>query len=288
MKLSLILDIDHQYGDFHPEVPHADLSGLSGVNGYCSEGAAGRFRKVIRGSGKDSVREGFSAGKSSETPLQDPAVSTPWSGIHLFGSGNYHYISKFFLETIAEPFNLLLIDNHPDMEVPAFPLLSCGSWVLDSLRELPNLQQVYMFGVRPDLFSECLAAGTGAPYQDRVTLLPLPETGTGRQKIDAGNGRADIRSEQVDTRQLNSVLAFRLPVPSDLPLYISIDKDALSQEYAVTDWDQGKLTLDNLCQFLSDVKGKRLLGADICGDSRAEADNPLNIASTEAILKLLG
>ncbi len=53
----------------------------------------------------------------------------------------------------------------------------------------------------------------------------------------------------------------------DIPVYISIDKDILSTDYARTNWDQGKMTLDELCERIKDVASRRkILGVDICGE----------------------
>ncbi len=57
-------------------------------------------------------------------------------------------------------------------------------------------------------------------------------------------------------------------LPTDLPCYISIDKDVLSAEYALTDWDQGDMTLPDLLQMLSTIfQNHQIIGVDICGDS---------------------
>ena len=95
-----------------------DLSGMAGVNCYCSPEAAGILR--------------------------EKASNIGCSGIHLLGSGNYHYLSLFFLELIKEDFSLLLIDRHPDCEKGAFEegdsnILSCGNWVRCAKKNIPNL-----------------------------------------------------------------------------------------------------------------------------------------------------
>lgn len=55
-------------------------------------------------------------------------------------------------------------------------------------------------------------------------------------------------------------------IGKDLPLYISIDLDILSRDYARTDWDQGDVSLDRLMESLSRMcAGSRILGVDICG-----------------------
>ena len=57
-------------------------------------------------------------------------------------------------------------------------------------------------------------------------------------------------------------------IPTDLPIYISIDKDVLDEKFAITDWDQGDMTLESMIKIISELTDKRkLIGADICGDS---------------------
>lgn len=49
-------------------------------------------------------------------------------------------------------------------------------------------------------------------------------------------------------------------------LYISIDLDWLSPDYARTNWNQGDGTLDGLMEILREaVAGNRIAGVDICG-----------------------
>jgi hypothetical protein len=50
-------------------------------------------------------------------------------------------------------------------------------------------------------------------------------------------------------------------------VYISIDKDVLSTDYALTDWDQGKLSLAELAAVVQKIAAScNLVGADICGE----------------------
>ena len=44
-------------------------------------------------------------------------------------------------------FNLLVFDNHTDMQLPAFGgLLSCGGWIASALEEVEKLQEVWLIG----------------------------------------------------------------------------------------------------------------------------------------------
>jgi len=143
----------------------------------------------------------------------------PVDGIHFIDSGNYHYLSLLWLIKIKEDFNLVLFDHHPDDQPPSFgTITSCGSWVLEARKTLPNLKNVYTFGVGD---------------------MPDPKL-----------------------------------LPTDLPLYISIDKDVLSTQFAITDWDQGEMSLDEMKDLLSTIMAAHeIIGIDICGDSSEYTEN---------------
>lgn len=54
------------------------------------------------------------------------------------------------------------------------------------------------------------------------------------------------------------------------PVYLSIDKDVLNPASAVTDWDQGSFSLQELEELLAIVLRKeRVVGIDICGECSA-------------------
>ena len=78
----------------------------------------------------------------------------------------------------------------------------------------------------------------------------------------------------------------RLP---ELPVYLSIDLDVLSEAYARTDWDQGTMNLDGLKGALRRViASRRLLGVDLCGGNTVQKgaspeDIALNASTGEAL-----
>ena len=95
-----------------------DCRDLDGTNCYCSDEAL------------EELRERLSA--------------VPLDAVHWIDSGDYHYLSALFLERIGEDFELILLDNHPDDQAPAFGgpgALSCGSWVAWSRDRLPFFRQ---------------------------------------------------------------------------------------------------------------------------------------------------
>ena len=189
-------------------VVDSDFSALEGTNCYCSEDSATHIRQAISG--------------------------LPLCAVHKIGTGDYHYVSLFWLERIREPFTLVLFDNHPDDQPSAFnpDTLSCGSWVRDA-RLLPFCREVVWIN-----------SAEGSP-------------------MNLTSGEKNV--------------------------YISIDLDVLSREYARTDWNQGTMTLQELCGAVGQLKQScRILGADICGgltpQKGATAEDLATNEKTEEIL----
>lgn len=79
-----------------------------------------------------------------------------------------------------------------------------------------------------------------------------------------------------------------------LPMYISVDIDALSTDYAHTNWDQGTLSLEFVLKsILKYSEGHNIIGADICGSAADGASansiklNDETIRTIEATLRSL-
>lgn len=186
----------------------ADFSCFEGTNCYCATESAEQIRHAV-----------------AELPLR---------AFHEIGTGDYHYVSLFWLERIREPFSLVLIDHHPDDQPGAFgtDLLSCGGWV-EQARRLPLLQ--------------------GDAWVRQAADFPALEL------LPAG------------------------------PVYLSVDLDVLSPDYARTDWDQGAMRLEELLSGLRSLAAARtILGVDLCGGLTPEkgaspVDEALNARTGEAL-----
>lgn len=169
-------------------------------------------------------------------------------GIHFLDSGNYHHMSYLYTSLIQKPFQLIVYDNHTDMQTSAFgKILSCGSWILEALEENSFLKKVTMVGVKEKYQKECSFL-----QEDRVYFVNSVE------EIEVSNER--------------------------LPAYLSIDKDVLSEEEFVADWDQGEMSLYTLIKELKFIKKNyNLIGIDVCGEPlssdlyMAEASSRINL-----------
>lgn len=166
------------------------------------------------------------------------------SGIHFIDSGNYHYVTLLMTERIMEPFSLVLFDHHTDMQRPmAEGMISCGDWAGWVLSQNPHLTQLVLIGPKESDIRDI--DNTGKEKLHTVSEEELL-SGTGEEKL------AGIRT--------------------DVPFYISIDKDILNPEFARTNWNQGKISMETLRSVLQFFfrKGK-VCGIDICGECGQDA-----------------
>ncbi|MDO5443216.1 MAG: arginase family protein [Bacteroidia bacterium] len=200
-----------------------DLTGLEGTNCYCDETAAAAIRSAL-----------------SELPVH---------AVHWIDSGDYHYISRFWLEKAAlenpgRPFALVLFDHHPDMQEPAFEgVFSCGGWARDSFTGIEELKQVLMLGINPDL---------------EIEILDLVFDGVLAVTSDDFRHTGDAIGQ--DVIEMLSLL------DPGIPVYVSIDLDVLSGAGARTNWDQGVMTIAQMEAALKYVAASHeILGVDVCG-----------------------
>lgn len=173
--------------------------------------------------------------------IQSRLKSRKYKNITLIGNGNYHYVTYLLLSEIRQTFSLILFDHHTDLAFDDdVPLISCGSWVSMALKTLPLLNRVVIIGAN----TSTLFRASGIP--DKVTVISEQEV---------------RRLSPVDiVRAIRSVLP-------DGPVYISVDKDVLDPDNAVTNWDQGSMTLRQLLDVIRELKRLRpIVGEDICGE----------------------
>ncbi len=218
-----------------------DLFALSGTNCYCDEEARAVLWEKIQG--------------------------LPEWGLHFIDSGNYHYMSRIWLEKLTSPFRLLVFDNHTDLQPPAFGgILSCGGWIEAALRELPMLFEVILAGPDEEAFS-----AVAPELLEKICFLS-------REKL------ASMTREEA--------CEFFGGIPLDLPLYISVDKDVLCREDVVTSWSQGDLKLSQLLEYLEIIlenlkaQGKRPAGMDVCGEVEPGESGAVNDFANQALMRL--
>jgi len=166
------------------------------------------------------------------------------TGLTFIGSGNYHYVSYLLMKQMNEPFTLVLFDNHTDIGARGETMISCGSWVSYALN-IPFLEKVIIVG----------PLQRSHPHlAENITIFPTLHS----PKLLLSH----ITTERV---------------------YISIDKDVLCRNDAVTNWEQGTMTLSFLLRCLQQLLVyKHVVGMDVCGEYPQASTDIFHPLSREA------
>ncbi|MBE5844141.1 MAG: hypothetical protein E7302_08155 [Butyrivibrio sp.] len=226
---------------------YISLKDISGTNCICDDFAIEEIKKRIRkglmntpGAGSDEEEKGA----YSENPR-----------ISVFDNGNYHYMSRILMEILVEDmkeessFDLIVFDHHPDMKWTSYgDVLSCGCWVLSALKDIRGLKYVYIIGADKKLMKEA--------YAD------TPET------IDRVHYFEDFSlfKKSIDSGETN--IAEKI--------YISVDKDVVSKDELLTNWDQGDMSIDELINALDYFEEKyhdKILAVDVCGECAPDSED---------------
>ena len=201
-------------------------------------------------------------------------------GIHYIDSGNYHYITKIITDHITEPFGLVMYDHHTDMQIPMVPeMMSCGDWAGQTLIQNKNLRQLVVVGPPESDIEQTLESYSGSQSGRLLTF-----------------SAEDLHGDLLEDKLKH--------IRTDLPLYISIDKDVLGTEYTETNWSQGDMSIDGLERLLSvflggqgeekntdacrnderydgGIRHSRILGVDVCGEVQTDISVPEYLEAEE-------
>lgn len=273
---NLILDFTHVYCDEYikdiDRFRYIDCSDIEETDMYCSKEANKRIWEKIKPYG-----------------IQ---------GIHYIDSGNYHYISKIITDHIDEPFGLVMYDHHTDMQIPMVPrMMSCGDWAGQALNRNKNLRQLVIVGP-PEKDIDQTLESYKCEHNVQETKCDDPYD----ISRDISSGRLLIFSaEDLHGGLLEDKLKL---IRTDLPLYISIDKDVLGTEDCETNWSQGNMSIGGLERLLGvflggqgeernsdaccnderyagDIRHSRILGVDICGEIQTDIPVPEYLEAEE-------
>ncbi|MBI4706599.1 MAG: hypothetical protein HY761_01560 [Candidatus Omnitrophica bacterium] len=197
--------------------------------------------------------------------------------INLLGSGDFHHISSVLLNQFDEDFCVIVFDFHPDWDILP-PRYGCGSWVTEALKN-KRIQKCVLLGVSSnDISTWNIQTGNLSslknnrleiyPYMHEPTTVffrQVPENHSLTSK--KGVMRTKILWQELRDKNIGE---FILSILNSLPtkkIYISIDKDCLTQEFALTNWEQGLFSLDKLLLILRIInKNCEIIGVDITGE----------------------
>jgi hypothetical protein len=176
----------------------------------------------------------------------------------VYGSGDFHHLSALWVRQITEPFVLVSFDNHPDWDVRP-PRWGCGGWVNRAL-ELPFVEKVSVWGCGN---FECWWPRSlfGNRRAERTGELEVHPWADGRPAANQDRHGAILRSNwRAKFTQFAQAVA-------GSNVYVTIDLDCLRREDAITNWESGRFTLDDVGWALAQLRGAnaRIVAGDICG-----------------------
>lgn len=193
------------------------------------------------------------------------------------GSGDFHHISEILISQIDAPACLIVFDFHPDWDIFP-PRFACGSWVSRILQNKKISKCVLIGAGSDDLSSPALqTANLGALADNRLEIYPYRQKPSSvyfrrvapNRSITVQKG---ILSHKIIWHQLEKedLAGFTLELIKRLPtrkVYISIDKDCLRKDFALTNWEEGFLRLDQLLTILKLLRENLdIIGLDVAGD----------------------
>lgn len=219
-------------------------------------------------------------GGKAEKIISSRLEKSDTHSVTFLGSGDFHHISGILLERFDMPMCVIDFDYHPDWDILP-PRLGCGSWVTRALKKV-NILKFVLAGVSSDDISE-FAIQTGnlkALKDDKLEIYPyshgptrvffrnIPDNSSVKAKGNFFSSTLYWKQlKDADLKEAFGEILNRLPVKN---VYLSVDKDCLKKGYAVTNWEEGMFSLDELVTALKLIKEKAdIIGADITGEYSA-------------------
>ncbi len=228
----------------------------------------------LKGIGSDSR---FWLSKRTSEEIKKTLTPELNNAITLLGSGDFHHISSLLVDQFHQPITVVAFDFHPDWDIFP-PKLGCGSWVSSVLKK-PNVSKVILLGVSSnDISNFWIQTGNLKSLKDnRVEIYPYSHEPTltvfkkvpdnASIRIERGVFYNKIHWQELKNCNLNDLFFELAKRIRDKDVYVSIDKDCLNQDYALTNWESGRLNLDELLSLLKLIKENlNIIGLDIVGD----------------------
>jgi arginase family enzyme len=194
------------------------------------------------------------------------------TSVSFYGSGDFHHVTAGLLAGTTQDVTVVHFDNHPDwVRFPA--TFNCGAWVNRAL-ELRHVRRVVTIGpcsddlVRPELqFANLPAVSEG-----RITLYPWrhePSRIWGRYRDGAAHRQegGHLHWRNLADESWPDFLDELVDALPTRAIWLTIDKDVLGPDEAVTNWDQGGLPLARLLEAVEHLSlNAEIVGVDVCGD----------------------
>jgi hypothetical protein len=191
------------------------------------------------------------------------------SRLTFVGSGDFHHVSLALVRQLRTPFNLLVLDNHPDW-MRGIPFLHCGTWLYHAAT-LPHVRTIFHVGGEVDFDNRWQwLAPWSLLHSGKIKVLPALRSfrrGSWRH-IDNEPVRG-LADKSVDAARRRHLLEPHAAELARWPLYVSLDKDVMQANDATVNWDSGHLRFLEVQAILSaflSAAGGQVAGMDVVGD----------------------
>ena len=175
----------------------------------------------------------------------------------VYGSGDFHHLSALWLRRVEGPFILVSFDNHPDWDIRP-PKWCCGSWMNRAL-DLPAVERIAVWGCGN---FECWGWHRvwGNHRDVRAGRLAVHPWADERSAADrARPGSITRETWRGAFAQFAAGLAGK-------SVYVTVDIDGLRAEDAVTNWENGRFSADDVAWALDELaRHTRIVAGDLCG-----------------------
>ncbi|MDD4899051.1 MAG: arginase family protein [Candidatus Omnitrophica bacterium] len=210
--------------------------------------------------------------------LADRLFDTPKESITFLGSGDFHHISEILISRFEEPLTVIMFDHHPDWDSRP-PRYGCGSWVTEVLKSRPNVKKFILLGVSSEDISSFNINGAylEALKDNRLEIYPYthkPSKTFGKDVPDNASLKIEknflfntIFWQELKGKNLENFFRSLLKRIPTKDVYVSLDKDCLTNDYALTNWEEGNFSLEEVLSLLGLIKDNfNIAGFDITGE----------------------
>ena len=207
----------------------------------------------LRFSAPDGEMKGF---------LADSLAGLGAARFLVYGSGDFHHLSALWMQRVERPVTLVSFDNHPDWDIRP-PKWCCGSWMNRAL-DLPQVEHISVWGCGN---FECWGwhrvwGNHGDVRRGRLAVHPWADERSAEERgratsILAGNWRDRFAGFAAGLDGKN--------------IYVTVDLDGLRAEDAVTNWENGRFTAEDVAWAVGEVQRHgSIVAGDLCG-ARSDA-----------------
>lgn len=181
------------------------------------------------------------------------------------GSGDYHHVSQLLIKQRHkrlenDKLTVIVIDNHPDNMRYPFGI-HCGSWISHAAA-LPFVDHIHVVGIT--------SGDISIKHAVENRLKPLISKKLTYWSTGVNVGWAALLGLKSAFQTFDNIDDMMSAFISSIykvghPIYLSIDKDALSPRFIHTNWDQGEMETRHLTDLIANL-GKKLIGCDVTGE----------------------